>query len=1490
MKRSKGFPHANISRGKAQVFQKKIQFPIVCVGGSAGGLEAFQEFLRNLSPKPGMAFVFIMHLAPKVKSILSELLAKETEMPVREIKNVLQVEINTIYVIPPNRNLHINSGKLILTPQKNPKHMPIDLFLEALAKESATTGIGVIMSGTGADGSIGIEAIKAEGGITFAQDEKTAKFTDMPANAVKTGLIDFSLSPKNIARELNRMRKHPFLAIVKAPQRESNDIVESKGFKTILELLHRSKKLDMTGYKLPTIRRRILRRMILAKTKNIGDYAALLGRNNAELESLYQELLINVTSFFRDPQVFAAIKSKILPAIIKEKQRGEPLRAWVAGCSSGEEAYSLAICILEALSNSSKAISVQIFSTDVNERNVEKARSGVYDKDIEQNVSPERLKRFFVKEGNTYRVSKQIREMCVFSSQNLFRDPPFSNIDLVSCRNVLIYLDSVLQKLIFRNFYYAVRPNGYLVLGQSESTGSFAGGFGAVDKRNKIFVKKYRPAAAEDFFAPNYRVQDRAIFTGAGDSVKPVSARLERSESPEETVRRVTLKEFAPNGVLLDSSLDIIFFKGITGKYLEATTGKPSQNVLKLARRGIFMPLRSAIRKAEKTRRPVKILADNPKQSGRPASVEITVIPIRAGAKKTDGFMVYFEDIYAEKPGKAQAGSRRISAREEKKAVLLEKELAETREYLQEIVAEQEKIKEEMTIASEEIQSSNEELQSTNEELETSKEELQSSNEELITSNAELQNRSAEVSILNNDLANLLSSINMPVVVLGSDNCVRRITAECKSVLNISFTDIGRSIGDIKLLLDIPHLEEVLAKVLRTLRSEELEIKGAGDKWYSVFIRPYRTLENLIDGVVMLFVDISAAKKAQRQTALARESSDSIVEAIQESLLILDKEMKVVSVNDVFVDTFDVNRKETIGKRVYDLGNGQWDIPILRKLLTDLISQKTAFNGYEMIHKFEKIGVKAMLVSGRITSQDLILMTIVDVTRQKELDRRNKINEVRFNTFTGHISDIIWMLDERFRFTYIGLGSNGDSDLFDGNVLGDRFRFGRSTADTKLMIDALRAKFLLAKSGDSAGTEAVIFETPVKQKEGGVKIYETKMSVILDGLKNPIGYVGISRDISERKALEAQLVQSQKMEAVGQLAAGVSHEFNNLLTIMQLSLEEAVTLKTEEGYSGMEKSLKDSIAQASFIARRLNEFAKPHAGHENGVDVSACVDGALKMMGSDFKNKRVEVNADYAEVPATRFDSQMFTQVLLNLFRNAEQAMPDGGVLTVKVFKEAACICVTVEDTGMGIARDNLGKIFTPFYTTKGAFGSGKTPGVGLGLAVSYSILKKMEGSISVESEPGRGAKFTILLPIKTGALNEAPVVTCAPPAGNTKGKRILVVDDEEPIRVLLSNMLKQSGYILETAEDGVSCLQVLSSFKPDLLLLDLIMPKTNIEKLLGSITAADPELKKIIVTGAGNAELKLLEPVLAKHGIVKVLTKPFDIKVLEQEISSALQ
>src|SRR3989339_28279 len=971
---------------KTDSYNKNPSFRIAGIGGSAGGLEAFQELLQNLSDSPGMAFVFIMHLAPKIKSMLTELLARQTKMPVHEIKNKMEIKINNVYVIPPGMNISVLKRRLFLSKQTDPKHMPINTFFDSLAKEEKDKSIGIILSGTAEDGSKGAEAIKAEGGIVFAQDQKSAKFTDMPGNAVKAGWVDFILSPKKIAYELERMAKHPHHSFTIRTKSAETDVTYNKDFKKILDLLRLEKKLDFTFYKMPTIKRRIFRRMQMLREKSISNYAKYLRGHKNELDGLYEDLLINVTEFFREPRVFEELKRKILPAIIKTKKKDQAIRVWIPACSTGEEVYSYAICIFEMLGKKPGAFHVQIFATDVSESSVSKARTGIYGKNIKDHISPERLKRFFSREGDNYRVSKQIREMCVFSIQNIFSDPPFSNVDLVSCRNLLIYLEPVLQKKVFRNIYYALTAGGFLVLGKSEFTGSYSNGFRVLDRKNRIFVKKHMSSGLKIKFEPEFTIPEKLQIIKRNDLKETVEIDSRRIESLEEKVNRIVLKVYAESGVFLNSEMEVVLFRGFTGRYLESGSGKPSMNIFKLARKGIFVPLRSAIYKAKETKHTVRTSADRVKLNGHIIRVNITVIPVKTVTSKEIEYMVIFDEINKMSPEKILPKTRKKTVKEEGQIESLERELSEMKEYTRVVTAEQEKVKEEMKIASEEVLSGNEELQSTNEELETSKEELQSSNEELITSNEELQNRNAEVALLNNDLVNLLSSIDIPVVMIGADFVIRRITPQCGEALNIIPADIGRGITGIRLKVEIPDLKGIISSVMKALHTKTLEIKSSEGKWYSVFIKPYRTFENKIDGVVLIFIDITASKKAQQIISEARGYAENIVETIQESLIVLDTDLKVISANKMFYRTFKVNLKETKGRFIYDLGNRQWDIPKLRHLLENFILKGKSFKEYEIEHDFESIGKKVMLLSGqRLASSKLILISIVDITERKRL-------------------------------------------------------------------------------------------------------------------------------------------------------------------------------------------------------------------------------------------------------------------------------------------------------------------------------------------------------------------------------------------------------------------------------------------------------------------------------------------------------------------------
>ena len=577
---------------------------------------------------------------------------------------------------------------------------------------------------------------------------------------------------------------------------------------------------------------------------------------------------------------------------------------------------------------------VRIFSTDVSESGIDKARRGIYDKTIKNDITPERLKRFFTKTGNSYKVSKLLRDMCIFSKQNVFSDPPFSNVDLISCRNLLIYFQPVLQKKVFHNFHYGLRPGGFLLLGNSESAGGYSNLFKTLDRQQRIFVKKYLSGAARLESGQKYYPPRKLEIE------EKTGIRKGKETDTERLVERVVLGEYAPCGVLIDSDMEVVQFRGHTGRYLESAAGKPSLNLFKLAAKELFQPLRTAIYKARGTKHIVKIEAGDVKYNNRRMRVNVTVIPVKSGPLKEEFFLVLFDEIpRVTWSGNLPKASGK-STKDEKYVESLQKELSETKEYLQTVIEEQENVNEEVKTANEEILSSNEELLSTNEELETAKEELQSSNEELVTTNEELQNRNKEVVLLNNDLINLLGSINMPIIMMGTDLVIRRITPQAEKVLNVISSDIGRPISKIKLNVDIPDFEKILFGVIESLHPKTFEIKNKEENWYSVYIRPYRTLDNRINGVVAIFADITNSRKAQQLIEEARVYAENIVETIREPLIVLDTDLKIISANKSFYQTFKVTRNETEGRSIYDLGDRQWNIPRLRTLLGEVLPRE----------------------------------------------------------------------------------------------------------------------------------------------------------------------------------------------------------------------------------------------------------------------------------------------------------------------------------------------------------------------------------------------------------------------------------------------------------------------------------------------------------------------------------------------------------------------
>lgn len=946
--------------------------------------------LRNLPANTGMAFVLVQHLDPTHESALTLLLGRATGMTVSEARHKLALQPNQIYVIPPNKIMGIVGRKLTLLPRKDGRetNASIDYFLESLADEEGNAAIGVILSGNGSDGTEGLRAIKTAGGITFAQEEKSAKYPGMPGSAITAGCVDFVLPPEKIARELARISGHPYVVPGRPADGDRAAPIEDKAFLEILTTLRQRFAVDFTHYKSATLQRRIQRRMVLHKFEDLKEYGQYLRNHQGEVKELFNDILIHVTGFFRDPGVFQSLKKRAFPRMVKGKPTEDTLRIWVPGCSTGEEVYSIAITLLEFLQDKKLHFQLQVFGTDINEMALEKARAGFYPESINSEVSGDRLRRFFTRVEGGYRINKAVREMCIFARQNVVADPPFSNLDLISCRNVLIYLGQPLQRKIFPLFHYALKSNsGLLLLGASETIGGFADLFALVDKKTKLYSKKgtyTRPAVT---FSPPF---PQSTADRPDSKSKPVEMPTNLGDVQKQA-DRIMLAHYSPTGVVINRQLEVLQFRGRTGEFLEHPHGEASLHLLKMAREGLLVDLRAATTSAMKQNSRIRREHVRVKQNGHFAEVAIEVVPFQVPPARERYFLVLFErmprpltEIEQRKlRGKADRARR---GAENAELGRLREELGSTRESLQAIIEEQEATNEELRSANEEIMSSNEELQSTNEELETAKEELQSTNEELTTLNEELENRNTEAETINNDLHNLLASVNIPILILGPDLKIRRFTAVAEKMFNLIPADIGRPITDIALRVEVPNFPKLVLDVIDSLVTKELEVRDKDGHWWSVRIRPYKTTDNKIDGAVVALVDIDVLKASAESISHVREFADAVVNAVHQPLLVLDGDLNVTSANREFCRAFKVNVKDTLNRRVYELGDGQWNIPRLRTLLEDVLPSNSEFTGFEVAHHFPGIGQKTMRLNARRLGDDgsrwpLILLAIEDVSR-----------------------------------------------------------------------------------------------------------------------------------------------------------------------------------------------------------------------------------------------------------------------------------------------------------------------------------------------------------------------------------------------------------------------------------------------------------------------------------------------------------------------------
>jgi two-component system, chemotaxis family, CheB/CheR fusion protein len=953
------------------------EFPIVGIGSSAGGLEALQTLFRGMAPDSGLGFIVAAHLDPTQKSHLAELLSRCTTMPVVQIEKPIEVEPNHVYVIAPNQELTIRKGVIHTNKPTAPRghRYPVDSFFRSLAEDQGERAIAVVLSGTGTNGSLGLRFIKAEGGIAIAQDPDTAGFSGMPRSAIGTGIVDLVLPPEQMPDVLLHLARHPY---VRQPADTIVDGTPEDQLQDLLSLVRSTTRRDFRSYRKRTLLRRIHRRIGLHRLDGLPAYIERLRNDPDETKALAADLTINVTGFFRDPEAWKVLADKVIAPLVWERPTESTIRVWVPGCSTGEEAYSIAILMLEEAEKAKKTFDLKLFATDVADGVVSSARAGFYPSSIAQDISPERLERWFKMEGDSYSIGKALRDTITFAPQNLLQDPPFSRMDLISCRNLLIYLEPDFQKQVLALFHFALREGGHLFLGPAESIAGCEDLFASVSRKWRIYR---RLGQTRHDIVDFPLIGPRELHAEA--EVEQESARPRvRPGTAGELMDRALLDRYAPASVLIDSQYRVQYLRGPTEDYLRPPSGEPSYNLISMARDGLQSALRNVLRNAIEGGEEATA-SGRVRRGGVWHPVQIVVLPLRFADDAPVRLLVSFSERVLETEPSARAKLEEAASDNE-----LQAELDVAREDLRLTVEQMEAANVELKASNEEIRSINEELQASNEELETSKEELQSLNEELNTVNNQLQAKVDELEARTDDLNNLLNSADVATLFLDRFLCIRWFTPRMKTLLELLPTDIGRPISHFAQRFSGGDLVEDARKVLERLAPEAGEVVDDLGRWYIRRIVPYRTAHDRIDGVVVTFTEITERKRHEEQVQAGRDFAEHVIEAVRFPLVVLTPEQRVRSANEAFYEMFGVRRDETEGKFLSHLGNRQWDVPELHRLLARVLPERTDFVDFEIEHDFEQIGRRTMILHARpLQAEQLMLLGIVDITERRENER-----------------------------------------------------------------------------------------------------------------------------------------------------------------------------------------------------------------------------------------------------------------------------------------------------------------------------------------------------------------------------------------------------------------------------------------------------------------------------------------------------------------------
>ena len=1170
--------------------------PVVGIGASAGGIEALSSFFDAMPADSGCAFVVVLHLDPKRESEMARILRAHTKMPVAQVEDGMQLLSDHVYVIAPATEIKLSGGRLEVSKPSEPRGQrhPVDVLFASIATEQRERSVAIVFSGTGSNGTEGLKEIRAEGGMSLVQAPETAKFDGMPRSAIAAGLADHVLAPERMPETLLAYIHHDYVAA--SDRAEPVSPLGEATIDQVLDMVRARDGHDFGYYRRNTLRRRIHHRMGLRNIGTLADYLKELHANPEEVATLVADLMISVTGFFRDPEAWRALGELVIAPLVAGRENGRPVRIWVPACATGEETYSIAMLITEHAEAAGKRFDVKVFATDAQEDNLRKARDGIYPAAALADFPPERVRRFFERIDGSFQVSKELRDMVVFAQHNLLRDPPFSRLDIVSCRNFLIYLVPEAQQRIIAQCHFALRPDGHLFLGNAETIGRHDDLFETVSKKWRI----YRRIGPTRHDLVDYRpLRGSAATETAGE---PLAAPQEAGSTPvADIARRALLERYAPASVLLDQRGRVVYFHGTTRDYLEQPPGEPTRDLLAMARDGLGLKLRGAIRDATKGDKSVAVHG-RVHQSGSWRDVTMTVVPLPASPQGSKFILVSFT------PGRPAAKPKQPTRREDARETgageqALREELASMRTELRNTIEHLETANEELKASNEEATSMNEELQSTNEELETSKEELQSFNEELNTVNSQLQHKIAELEWTTNDLNNLLAGSETATLFLDDKLAIKWFAPATKELFDLVASDIGRPIGHFARKFSDDNLLPDAETVLKKLITVEAEVPSDTGRWYLRRMLPYRTRDNRIAGVVVTFNDITERRAAALAINEARVYAETIVGAVRQPLLVLDAKLRIQSANPAFYDLFKVSAKETLGSLLYDLGNGQWDIPALRALLEEVLSKNREVTGYEVEHGFRDIGRRYMLLNASRLDQgggrdELILLAIEDITERKHAEGAAK---QRAEDVAKQLAAIVESSDDAI------ISKTLDGTITSWNE-GARRLFGYEPEEiVGKSIMTLSPPDRREEEEDilgrlQRGEHIHHYETRRQCKDGSIVWVSLTVSPIKDAAGTAIGASTIARDMTERRRAD----QHRKT-----LMAELNHRVKNTMAVVQSiasqTLGHASSLdEAREAFSSRLLNLAnahDVLTRESWQSANLGDIifdtVKPHGGGEN---------------------------------------------------------------------------------------------------------------------------------------------------------------------------------------------------------------------------------------------------------------------------------------------------